>query len=77
MGAVPFVGTAADWAMILVDPVFATRTFSMTEEPVQAIAKFGNGKPLISWETMPPPNYREMVHKTLYLGDGFLKIRIT
>jgi hypothetical protein len=49
----------------------------MTEEPVQAIAKFGNGKSLISRETMPPPHYREMVHKTFNLGDGFLKIRIT
>jgi hypothetical protein len=63
--------------MILVGLVFATRTFGMTEEPVQAMAKIGNGKPLISWETMAPPDYREMVHKTFYLGDGCLKIRVT
>jgi hypothetical protein len=69
--APPIDGADTDGTLIQAPAASAPRAFGMGKKPLQAPAEFGQGKALVSPETMSPPIYPKLVHEAFHLGNGF------
>jgi hypothetical protein len=64
-------GADADGASIQPAATSAPRAFGMGKKPLQALAEFRKGKPLVAPKAVSPPVDPELVHEAFHLGDGF------
>jgi hypothetical protein len=64
-------GADTDGASIQPAAASAPRAFGMGKKPLQALAEFRKGKPLVAPKAVSPPVDPELVHEAFHLGDGF------
>ena len=64
-------GADTDGASIQPAAASSPRAFGMGQKPLQSLAEFRKGKPLVAPKAVSPPVDPESVHEAFHRGDGF------